>query len=321
MSFGNSWASCHTIDTENTRINNGTSHFHGEYCAGTLSYAGDNCTLLLYTVSKDYDNTSEMWKADKLRRCCFYVSPKGEVLVQSRVYPDGRDGGDTGIAAQFRAIMQDVIAQCYNIPNNWTFKSGTGHVCQYTEQNYEAACYPDWTCYNDVNVSLNKEFTTYPKITIGVAPICPVCGNEHDRHDRLVCMDCGDYVTCGWCDDEIRREDSDTIRDVNYEDSYYCCESCARNAGLHWITSAEEWTSSDDIFEDPYDCNYYYDQEAEVITEDGTYYYSEYNAERDGFIEAETETGSFVWIRKDDAYEHSDGDWYTYEEEEEEEVG
>lgn len=312
MSFGHSWASCQTIDINNIRPNNGENHYHGMYCSGTTSLAEDEYTVVLYTVNSDYDNPTEMWRADKLRRCLFYISDNGEILGQSRVYPDGRDGGDAGIASQFRAIMQDIVAQCWDIPNIWTIRKG-GDVCSFLKKDGGATYYPDFQKYFDVNVSLNKEFNEYPKIYIGKAPICLCCGKEHNVNDILTCKKCSGIVPCHACDCDIHLDDDEYIYD-EYTGDYYCCESCARVWGVHYIENADHWTSNPNTFCDGYNGNYYYDTDCEVRTNDGHMFYTEFNATSAGYIEAQNQNDESVWVKKSRAYFHADSNYYTYPE-------
>ena len=320
MSFGHNWASCHTIDKNNTRFNNGSNHYNGCYCSGTMSYALDRSTIILYTVDREWNG--EMWKADKIRRNNFHISSDGHTIIQGRVYPDGRDGGEKGIASQFRAIMQDVIATCWDIPNNWTLKTGTSYCGSYSVSN--GTHYRDYTCYNDCTISFNKESEVWSTVYIGHDPICPVCGEEHETEEYLVCDDCRCDGTdeCPECGEWFYPErDSEAIHDVN-RDVWYCCERCATRNGVQYIDGEEEYSSTDEYFCDDWDGCRYYDEHEAVCTEEDRHYSSIENAENDGNVEALDQYGYRVWTLEENAYEHSDGDWYTYPEEEtESEVG
>lgn len=319
MSFGNSWASCHTIDKHNTRPNNGSNHYNGCYCSGTLSYALDHTTVILYTVDKRYEG--EMWMASKIRRNNFHISSDGHTIIQGRVYPDGRDGGEKGIASQFRAIMQDVVATCWDIPNNWTLKTGTSYCDTYSVS--VGTHYRDYTCYNDCTISFNKESEVWSTVYIGHDPICPVCGEEHGTEEYLVCDDCrneGDQE-CPECGEWFYTDSSEAIHDVN-RDVWYCCERCATRNGVQYISGEEEYSSTEEYFRDDYDYQLYYNEHEEVFTEECRSYHSIENAEADGNTEALDQYGYRVWTLEGNAYEHADGDWYTYPEEEtESEVG
>ena len=312
MSFGHSWASCQTIDIDNIRPDNGENHYHGMYCSGTTSLAEDEYTVVLYTVSSDYDNPTEMWKADKLRRCLFYISDNGEILGQSRVYPDGRDGGDAGIASQFRTIMQDIVAQCWNIPNMWTIRK-SGSVNPFLKKDCEATYYADFQKYTDVNVSLNKEFSEFTPIYIGKAPICLCCGKKHSVTDRLTCKECAGIKQCAECGCDFDLDEDNYVYD-EYTGNYYCSESCARDRDVHYIENADHWTSDPNTFCDWCNGLYYYDSECEVCANDGHKFYTEYNARCAGYIEVENQNGELVWMKKSHTFLHTDGNYYTYPE-------
>jgi hypothetical protein len=53
MSFGNSWASCHTIDKANKRRM--PNSYEGQYSSGTMSYMLDPSSMVLYTVDAAYN--------------------------------------------------------------------------------------------------------------------------------------------------------------------------------------------------------------------------------------------------------------------------
>lgn len=90
MSDGNSWASCHTTDPENTRQTSG-DHYHGAYCQGTLSYALDEATYITYVVDKDAD-TKHPDRSDKILRNCVHSAYDHKQIIQGRVYPQSNDG-------------------------------------------------------------------------------------------------------------------------------------------------------------------------------------------------------------------------------------
>ena len=104
MSFGNSWASCHTIDKENKR--NMPNNYSGCYSSGTVSYMLDGSSMVLYTVDASYKG-NEYWNEPKINRQMFHYGE--EKLVQARLYPQDNDGNGDAYAP-YRAIVQDIIA-------------------------------------------------------------------------------------------------------------------------------------------------------------------------------------------------------------------
>ena len=317
MSIGHNWSSCHTIDKYKILPTTNSTGYGGCYSAGGLSYAGDGCTIIFYTVDKDFEHPEELWSAEKVKRCNFHVRDDGKVLVQGRVYPDGRDGGDNSLASQFRAVVQSIIAEVFDLPNFWSAKkpsedwaySADGHA------NYE-----DYNCYSDCNATLNKEIeeNDHEGVEIGSEPICICCGYSYDgeideAHEWIYCPDCNpEFIGyCANCDERITSSSDDYIRDRASND-VYCCVRCAENADLHFLYDVDEWSSEG--YYDEYNHEYYSDYEVEI---NGNYYYTESHAKADGWVYTDdTER----WISRDEAYRY-DGCWYENEPVEEEEVG
>lgn len=317
MSIGHNWSSCHTIDKYKILSTTNSTGYGGCYSAGGLSYAGDGCTIIFYTVDEDFKHPEELWSAEKVKRCNFHVRDDGKVLVQGRVYPDGRDGGDNSLASQFRAVVQSIIAEVFDLPNFWSAKQSSSDWA-YSADGY--GNYDDYNCYDDCNATLNKEIddTDRRKIEVGSCPICIHCGGSYygdcdDAHEWIYCPDCNpEFIGyCANCDERITSSSDDYIRDRASND-VYCCARCAENADLHFLQDVDEWSSEG--YYDEYDHEYYSDYEVKI---NGNYYYTESHAEADGWVYTDdTER----WISRDEAYKY-DGLWYENEPVEEEEVG
>lgn len=306
MSFGDGWSSCHTIDVYNTRGSglNGTNTYHGCYSAGTESYMLDESTVIVYT--------GEMMR--KIKRCNFHINEDGSVIIEGRVYPDARDEGVFAYAPQLRQIVQDIVSACWNVPNNWSVKKGISYCSDYIKADPDRCNYDDYFNYNDCNVSLNIASEMHKKVLIGHEAICPICGHSHNYHDNICCDECmndtdDSYGVCEYCEESFYESD-DYVH--TRDDHYYCCETCAREAGYRYCVDINEW--SDSCERDDYDDEYYY-YDMEVFTTDGHQYSCEENARADGYEHCED---TDEWVRKEDLYEHDDGLWYSYEEEEEE---
>ena len=308
MSFGHNWSSCHTIDKDNSRPNNGSNHYNGCYSGGTESYMLDSSTFITYTGKSE----------DKIKRCNFHVSEHGHLLCQGRVYPDGRDGGDVGLSPWFRHLVQEAVAQCYGLNNEWTIKKGTDACSDYVSQYHPIVNYTDFFHYSDCNVSIvrnvdNKDTTIY----VGSMVICPSCGGQHSDQEWITCNACRDgveYITCDECGERVRDDSEDLIH--TYDDRYFCSEECANNAGYYYTNDGDGYR--DDGFWDAWDdCYYSY---CEVETEDGRMYHSEYNARHDGYVLCD----NGEWHKRDSVYLwESDNEYHTNpepENEDEEEV-
>ena len=217
MSFGNSWASCHTIDKENKRNTPG-EHYRGCYSSGTLSYALDNSSFVFYTVSKEYTG-NEYELQDKINRNMFHIGE--DKLIQGRVYPQSTDG-ESGIYRKIREIAQKVIADCLGVPNMWTNVKGTGE-CNSVNYSY-GTHYRDYESYSDCNVSYLKgdgdEAPNKKRIIIGHDPICPACGDTHEYAECVECECCyEDRHECYNCGCHADEEDMYEI-----DGRWYCCD-------------------------------------------------------------------------------------------------
>ena len=307
MSFGNSWASCQTIDKLNERNTDSEHNYSGMYCSGTLSYMLDGATVIMYTVDEKYKG-KEFCLEDKMNRCNFHIGE--DKFIQGRVYPDGRDSdGETSIASQLRTIMQKVLAECVNETNLWKLFKGTNNCDRYAISADGATNYKDWTHYKDCTVSLLKRegyVENREPVIIGHAPICTYCGDRHSRDDYLACYDCASKINndndgcveCANCGSLIDLDDGDYIYDEDTE-RYYCDAECAENDGCYYCDNVSEW-HSENVYFDDYTENYFYDcwgTGVHFTDRQGIEfnYYDNENAYNDGWIEINDE-----WYREDD---------------------
>lgn len=309
MSFGNGWASCHTIDKENIRDNENS--YEGMYCSGCLSYMLDSSSLIFYTVRSEYQG-NDFEEEDKINRVVFSFNRDFTTLVEGRVYPDGRDGGDKSLASQFREVMQMVICTCTGENNLWVTKKGTGDICNHVLT--RGTHYPDYRHYDDCAISYlkgkyNDDIDKYPKTEIGHNPICPDCGKEHHQEGWLCCPSCqSDYDhICERCNEGFN-DDYDTIRceDTGY---YYCCPECANNDGVYYCEDDDLWHDEYNAYYDSYrDCYYH---EPEVETEDGNYFGTTDNAEYAGYSQTSDgcwyPSNEIAYDENRDTYFHKDG--------------
>lgn len=193
MSFGNSWASCHTIDRTNER---GMSNaYRGEYCGGTVSYMLDSSSFITYA----HDSMPESVETGKVYRNMFHFD--NGLLVQGRIYPQGNDGA-TDLYKTFRGFVQDELAELLEL-NSTTWVKRDASCSDHTK-----TCgvhYPDYYYGEDCNVSYPKEMSDAKNcmVIIGHKRICPNCGelmddytndewdeDEHDRTNKLTCHSC-----------------------------------------------------------------------------------------------------------------------------------
>ncbi len=220
MSFGNSWASCHTIDKENKRRM--PNNYSGCYSSGTVSYMLDQVSMVLYTVDASYDG-DEYWNEPKINRQMFHYGE--EKLIQARLYPQDNDGFDT-VYVPYRNIVQNIISTIFDFPNLWVLKKGTDEVRACA--NREGTHYSDYYHFSNCSVSHIKGNENHNRMTIGAYPICISCGERHSVEDNINC--CGSGFVCADCG---RRVDED---DAIYIDGEYYCRDCCS-----WCDHCEEY--------------------------------------------------------------------------------
>ena len=309
MSFLNGATSCQSIDKRDLR-NCHRGDYQGCYSSATLSYAGDEVSLVMYSINRDAKNVNKIgeeadpdcppYRATKQRRMLAFVGE--DKLICSRLYPDGRDGGDETIADQWRNILQKVIADCLDTANMWTLKRGTTETSRVIDKGDYATCYPDWENCEDVNVSYLRNIDgvlNYKGITVGHEPICIYCGSHHSREDKIICEDCDEEgrCVCEYCDNSFDPDDGIETADGNW----YCCGGCANNANYYQAWDDNRWYHQDELVYDEYtdrdyspNVEYEYDAYDDmrfvlyehdwVCTEDDNYYVSSENAEADGYV-------------------------------------
>lgn len=296
MSFGYKWASCHTIDKENfRRVSN--NHHHGMYCSGCMSYMLDESSVLFATFDPAFEET-DFENADKMQRCMFHINEDGTVIVQGRVYPDGRDGGDKSFASQFRNIVQQIVAQCYGHNNLWENKKGTRNIREYVYS--RGTHYRDYLNYEDCTISLQKGIDTYKTTNIGHTPICVSCGCEHTTEEWLTCSECRDERTCDYCGDAISEDDA-----IYCEDNgrVYCCPDCAERDDVHWCEDDDQWHDEYHCYRDDATCDWY-SGDPEIETEDGHRYSCWEHAEDDGY---RADDNGYWWPEDEVFYDENRG--------------
>ena len=271
MSFGNSWASCHTIDKQNKR--GMPNSYEGQYSSGTVSYMLDGSSMVFYTVDADY-NGNDYWTQPKINRQMFHYG--AEKLVQGRLYP--QDNDDNGTAyAPYRNIVQSIMATIFDVPNYWTLKRGTEAARLYIQT--RGTHYPDYIHYENCSLSRLKGSENEFEFTVGASPICINCGDRHSTSDNInccgttyVCENCGyhmnedevcwvdDYPYCGdcvtYCEVCGEYHHDDDTRYVEHENRYVCHRCLDRY--YSYCEDCDDYYDSDDIYyiegEDRYVC-------------------------------------------------------------------
>lgn len=247
MSFGNSWASCHTIDKENKR--NMPNAYEGQYSSGTMSYLLDGTSIVMYTVDKEYNGT-DYYTQPKVTRIMFHYG--NEKLIQGRLYPQDNDG-NTEVYTPYRLLAQEIIATIFDFPNLWTTKnydSISANVNSYGTH------YKDYYYCSNCKLSVVRDSEDTEPIDIGHTPICIECGSKHDCEENInccrngyCCADCGCYVNEDdgyWVNGEFYCEDCVTYCD--------CCGEYERNDNTRYIEGYGE-VCDDCVEEYFYNCD------------------------------------------------------------------
>ena len=176
MSFGKSWASCHTIDKNNVRRM--PDSYSGMYCNGTLSYMLDESSIVTYVL--DDTKEDELHNIGKLYRNMFHVNIETGKFIQGRIYPQGNDGS-IDLYSKFRGIIQEEFTKLLGLSENrWRFKEVSG-----SDTLSSGAHFQDYHNYGDCKVFYPVEKGNEGVVNIGSWTTCAYCGEELRHRDRL----------------------------------------------------------------------------------------------------------------------------------------
>ena len=260
MSFGNSWASCHTIDKGNKR--NMPDNYSGCYSSGTISYMLDSTSMVMYTTDAE-NEAKDFWKQPKITRQMFHFGE--EKLIQGRLYPQDNDSGSEEIYTQYRNIVQQAIAECLEVPNLWTLQKGVDAASRYIISN--GTNYPDYDHFSNCTLSRIKGSENEENIVVGEPPICVECGSRHIKEDNINC--CYEKHTCNHCGCIVEENDIIWVNDYEYcpdcvercegcgewevledmtyiENCGYVCEDC-RNEHFDYCEECDHWYHMDNV--------------------------------------------------------------------------
>lgn len=179
MSFGNSWASCHSIDKQNIR--NIPNYYSGGYCGGTLSYMLDGTSIITFAIDKEAD----VQQSGKIYRNMFHFG--NNMLMQSRVYPQSNDGG-TDLYKTFRDIVQAEFSLMLGLSNNAWDHLGNRIECK-NRVDSDGVHYRDYVYRDDCNIScpteLRRTINDDSYMTVGHSGICAYCGEEIEDSSQV----------------------------------------------------------------------------------------------------------------------------------------
>jgi hypothetical protein len=234
MSFGNSWASCHTIDKRNKR--GMPNSYEGQYSSGTMSYMLDGASMVLYTVDSSY-NGNDYWTQPKINRQMYHWGE--EKLVQGRLYPQSCDY-EGAEYVPYRNIVQKIISDVFGFPNLWTLTKGSYEARKYIIT--EGTHYPDYSHFDNCTLSRIKGSENEEYFTVGAEPICIECGHTHSEDECISCCSSPSGRECADCGCEIDEDDA-----VYVNGEYYCrdCVSWCNNC-QEYHRSESYWVESED---------------------------------------------------------------------------
>ena len=262
MSNGNSWSSCHYINSHNIFHESSTNSYSGCYKQGCLSYALDAPSFLLYTLPNTY-NGEEYYRQQKINRmCCQYDEG---IIITGKCYPNNEDEYIT----RYRQTLQLIFSTVEGVPNLWTFSRSTSKINGFVETAEEAAHYRDYEYEGQKpTISSCKHFPIDMDkvITIGHEAYCVHCGESLEGEEAKF-LQCGDHrITprCPICGCVIDPDDDDHIV---IGDHMYCNECCfycdhhhehePNDAGVNRITLTDgrEITVCDDAIDRYVQCD------------------------------------------------------------------
>lgn len=312
MSFGDTWCSCHNIDKTHLRESSRLGMYGDGCCSsGTESYMLDESSVVFYTVDAKYDGIDYEMQ-DKKNRQMYHIGKNK--FIQGRLYPQGNDGADEAYA-ETRAIMQKVMAECFEMPNLWVYKKGTSRCAEISEST--GTHYRDYEHFDNCSVSYIKlnEYGNIDrdvKIHIGHYPICPGCGGEHSYQENIVCLDCRGHK-CEICGDDAETycEDEEEWRCT--EHSFYCdyherYEVYDSNHEFYHVDGygdvCEEAINHSGDFVQCYNCDdYIYTESDDYVRINDRYYCCEDCAVNDGWRYCNC---CDEWVSEDDYNEEQD---------------
>ena len=330
MSFGNSWASCHTIDYDNLRRIQGEG-YHGQYRAGTISYMLDKVTMIGYWISND--KAEEPAYEPKVIRQTFHFDAIKGILVQGRLYPRDQNNSDASLYNHLRLAVEGRLAELMDEPNKWLKKANSAKSnLSWINTAYNSLHYTDYANYPNPQLALLKSKqivveesgseedegkTKYEPqyIEIGHKVPCVRCGEVHGNTDSLVCDDCDhSRATCEHCGCIIDLEEEDYYTDgYGYYYCRDCCNICCNCGDLIPPNESVYSVDGDDYCEhclqrlidegDVAYCEYHEEYEYE----DGHEYVENYGYMCRRGLQTEIDFGNAGWCEYHEQYEYETG--------------
>ena len=227
MSNGNSWSSCHYINSHGLfHRTDTTSTYHGAYKQGCLSYALDEPSFIFYTLPADVKADSYYRQKKINRMCCQY---ENGALVTGKCYPNN----EASLIAKYREMLCSIISVLEKSTGEWEVSTSVTRIYDHTYTPDGAGHYPDYQMERQLpSISLCKKImpAAKGKMIIGHRAYCLYCGTDLggsardwlqcSRHRRkMICSKCGKKLT----DDMTYHVVGDNI----------CCGDCVFYCAVH----------------------------------------------------------------------------------------
>lgn len=238
----NNWRSCMALD--------------GEYASGTLSYAADAYTIMVYLKSdKEDENLKDVpndikWNSKKWR-CLMYFDKDYNMLLSTKQYPFT----STQLMEQATKFVKETLHL-----ENYEYKKANSIY------DYNVSLGSKGLIFNDLEANNNSKMIIHSLIKKGyenvhtvVCPgedvLCPNCGaGLIDYGGSFICSECADRSICENCGGPIAHDDERYL-----VDDMEICEDCMTESCVVCDCCYEAfWSDDPDI----------------VYTEDGMVYCS-----------------------------------------------
>ena len=238
MSNGNSWSSCHFINSHGIFHESADSSYRGAYKSGCLSYAMDKPSFIFYTLPSSYDG-NEYYRVQKLTRmCCQYAN---QILITGKCYPTNRDE----LITRYRQVMQLIISTAEGITNLWTFSRNTDKILGFEKTAADSTHYRDYELRDQKpTISLHKpvDIDLDNTMEIGHEVYCLDCGEKFYSNEWLQCGSHRRKRICAYCGRLFKEGDDYRV----FNDEYYCeehmfyCEHHSRYEPVSYIAHTIE---------------------------------------------------------------------------------
>lgn len=204
MSNGNSWSSCHFINSNGIFHENASTSYHGAYKAGCLSYMLDEPSFIVSTLpAKASEPYYDVPKQSRI--CCQYTNG---ILVCGKRYPNNSNDA----RADIRNFIEGIIAGVEGQPHRWKVSHNVDRIADFVTTGCNSLHYRDYEydaqhpAIAALKSMVEFDFDAPAKLTIGHESYCVHCGTrlrdaskiECSKHDHIVrCAHCGKVITSG----------------------------------------------------------------------------------------------------------------------------